>query len=87
VISLRRVIGNNVTLALLNLPILPSGVRAALARTLEVRPDANIEPMSEADAALHAPAGTPCSACGTPFRPADPVRASSRGTVHDVCPA
>lgn len=86
-ISLRRVIGNNVTLALLNLPVLPSAMRGALARTLEVRPDADIEPMSDADGALHAPAGAPCSACGSPFRSADPVRTSARGTVHDICPA
>ena len=85
--SLRRVLGNNLVLALLNLPVLPSKVRATLARQLEVSPQADVAPMSDADAALHAPVGTPCGACGSAFRSTDPVRTSGKGTVHDVCPA
>lgn len=87
VISLRRVIGNNLTLGLLTLPILPRGMRSALASTLEVRPDPDIVPMADSESALHAEVGTVCAACGSPFRRTDPVRSSGKGTVHDVCPA
>lgn len=85
--SLRRIVGNNTLLVLLNLPVLPTRVREMLARRLEVDPRAVLAPMSDAEAALHPAPGTTCDACGSALRTTDPVRVSRRGTVHDVCPA